>query len=174
MTKTRYEWRRRRVTNVSRATVQIAIEPTKPEAHIVHTGPYLNRFDQRALAWSLAEIATPYLSSEWRLWLCAAIGAGELEGALIALLDRCAELDIALPDNVSEHVHNWLAGYAGTDLAKKFALYPASAQYHDSHRGHLFCPGAFGYLTRDPWMSRSNCPAPGPGSHACVAVFQDD
>jgi hypothetical protein len=124
MTVTRYEWRRRRVATGSRAAAPKAIGQTKYEQHGFQSEPYLNRFGQRALAWILAEIATPYLSRERRLWLCASIGAGELESALVMLLDCCATRNVALPEDVLETVGKWLAGYAGTDVAVKFALYP--------------------------------------------------
>lgn len=84
---------------------------------------YLNRFEQRTLAWRLIDSAGPYLTDDDRTWLFVKIGAGELESALFALVGRCMRNEAVLPDDVTARLRDWLRGYAGTEVAAAFEPY---------------------------------------------------
>lgn len=75
----------------------------------------MNRADQGALAWALADSATVYLKPAARAWLCAKIGAGEHESAIRDLLVFYANADEELPCQLAAPVRAWIHGYAGTD-----------------------------------------------------------
>lgn len=84
---------------------------------------YVDRFEQRSLAWLLVDIAGGQLEPSARQWLNAKIGAGNLEDALIVLVGCCMRNDLRLPDDIAATVRNWVAGYAGTAVAEAFSAY---------------------------------------------------
>jgi hypothetical protein len=57
----------------------------------------MNRADEGALAWALADWATAFLNPADRAWLCAKIGAGEQDSAITDLLTFYANTDAELP-----------------------------------------------------------------------------
>lgn len=75
----------------------------------------MNRTDEGALAWALADSATSYLKPAARAWLCAKIGAGEHESAIKDLLVFYASADAELPCQLAGPIREWIHGYAGTD-----------------------------------------------------------
>jgi hypothetical protein len=84
---------------------------------------YVNRFEQRSLAWAMMDIALPYLTPEDRSWLCVKIGAGDLESALITLVGIGMRHGVPVPVNISAALHEWLRGYSGTEVAAAFEPY---------------------------------------------------
>ena len=75
----------------------------------------MNRTDEGALAWALADSATSYLKPAARAWLCTKIGAGEQESAIKDLLVFYANADAELPRQLAGPIREWIHGYAGTD-----------------------------------------------------------
>jgi hypothetical protein len=75
----------------------------------------MNRADEGALAWGLAESATAFLKRAERSLLCAKIGAGEQGSAIRDLLAFYANADAELPCELAARVRCWIQGYAGTD-----------------------------------------------------------
>ncbi|GAT02053.1 uncharacterized protein RMCFA_2165 [Mycolicibacterium fortuitum subsp. acetamidolyticum] len=74
----------------------------------------MNRSLELSLAWDLVESATRYLSPETRAWLCAHIGAGELDTAIRTVLPRLAAHKAELPEGVVVGLQDWLRGYEGS------------------------------------------------------------
>lgn len=77
-------------------------------------GVVVNRSLELSLAWDLVESATRYLSPETRAWLCAHIGAGELDTAIRTVLPRLAAHKAELPEGVVVGLQDWLRGYEGS------------------------------------------------------------
>jgi hypothetical protein len=75
----------------------------------------MNRADEGALAWALADSATAFLKRADRVRLCAKIGAGEQSSAIEDLLLFYANTDAELPCELAARVRAWIQGYAGTD-----------------------------------------------------------
>jgi hypothetical protein len=76
----------------------------------------MNRADEGALAWALANSATGFLRPGARAWLCAKIGAGEQEGAIRDLLSFYANSSKAeLPCELAGPIRAWIRGYVGSD-----------------------------------------------------------
>jgi hypothetical protein len=75
----------------------------------------MNRAEELALAWALADAATTLLRPDARTWLCAKIGAGEQESAIMDLLAVCARSRAELPPELAASVQTWIRGYAGSD-----------------------------------------------------------
>jgi hypothetical protein len=76
----------------------------------------MNRADEGALAWALANSATGFLRPGARAWLCAKIGAGEQEGAIRDLLTFYANNSKAeLPCELAAPIRAWIRGYVGSD-----------------------------------------------------------
>ncbi|BBX94145.1 hypothetical protein MBOE_57940 [Mycolicibacterium boenickei] len=73
----------------------------------------MNRAQEVSLAWDLLELATQYVSPDTRAWLCAHIGAGELDTAIRRVLSCLASHKAHVPQNVVADLQNWLAGYKG-------------------------------------------------------------
>ncbi len=88
---------------------------------------YVNRFEQRNLAWRLMDVVQASLDANARMSLHAQIGAGDLEGALFRLVGFCMRVDLRLPSEVTALLHSWARGYAGTDVATIFARYIGAA-----------------------------------------------
>lgn len=84
---------------------------------------YVNRFDQRRLAWSLVDVAAQHLVPDDRAWLCVKIGAGDVERALIRLVGTCMRHQVALPADVEATLRDWLPGYSGTEVSAAFESY---------------------------------------------------
>ncbi len=114
---------------------------------------YVNRFEQRSLAWSLVELAEPHLTPEDRTWLWVEIGAGDLESALFALVGRCLRSGAPLPPDVSAVLGDWLRGYAGTDVAAAFGSRIAPTQ-DAGNRSDPSQPGADAREVRGKFSSR--------------------
>ncbi|MDT5354391.1 MAG: hypothetical protein QOJ56_2923 [Mycobacterium sp.] len=76
----------------------------------------MNRADEGALAWALANSATRFLRPGARAWLCAKIGAGEQESAIRDLLTFYANNSKAeLPCELAAPIRAWIRGYVGSD-----------------------------------------------------------
>jgi hypothetical protein len=75
----------------------------------------MNRADETNLAWTLNDAASAFLSRDARLWLCVKIGAGELESAIIELLDGYVRHNAELPSELAAPVRAWIRGYLGSD-----------------------------------------------------------
>jgi hypothetical protein len=84
---------------------------------------YVNRFDQRSLAWTMAALAAPYLKPDDLTWLWVEIGAGDLESALVTLVGCCVRNDVRFPPNVATTLRGWLDGYSGTAVSAAFEPY---------------------------------------------------
>jgi hypothetical protein len=78
----------------------------------------LDRFGIRGLAWSLADSARPLLTRKERSWVCAKIGAGDLEDAILELLTCHAEVRAEISTALSMTVRSWLLGYSGTEFGR--------------------------------------------------------
>lgn len=74
----------------------------------------MNRAEEASLAWALADSAV-FLRADARTWVCAKIGAGDLDGAIGDLLDGFARYGTALPGELVVSLMDWLGGYSGTD-----------------------------------------------------------
>ncbi|MGV0739759.1 hypothetical protein ABQF35_25495 [Mycobacterium syngnathidarum] len=85
-------------------------------------GAFMTQVEQRALAWSLAEIAAPYLSRATASSLYAEIAVGDVPAAIVSLLD-CCHRHVELPDRLIDMVRNWIRGYAGTEFAAALRPY---------------------------------------------------
>jgi hypothetical protein len=75
----------------------------------------MNRADEGALAWALEKSATGFLRPGARAWLCAKIGAGEQESAIMDLLAFYANSNAELPCELAAPTRAWIRGYVGTD-----------------------------------------------------------
>ena len=76
----------------------------------------MNRADEGALAWALANSATGLLRPGARAWLCAKIGAGEQASAIRDLLTFYANNSKAeLPCELAAPIRVWIRGYVGSD-----------------------------------------------------------
>jgi hypothetical protein len=75
----------------------------------------MNRVDERALAWALADSATGFLKCGDRALLCAKIGAGEQDSAIRDLLVFYANTGAELPSTLAAQVRTWIQGYAGSE-----------------------------------------------------------
>lgn len=75
----------------------------------------MNRTDEVALAWALADSAAAHLKPTARTRLCTKIGAGELENAIKDLLVFYANAEAELPCQLAGPIQAWINGYAGTD-----------------------------------------------------------
>lgn len=78
-------------------------------------GSGVNRADESLLAWALANSARRFLDPTAYSWLCAKIGAGEQESAILDLLRWHAASRAELPADVADRLHDWLRGYVGSD-----------------------------------------------------------
>jgi hypothetical protein len=75
----------------------------------------MNRTDEGALAWDLADSASVFLKPAYRARLCAKIGAGEQDSAIKDLLTFYANTDAELPCELAARVRTWIQGYARSD-----------------------------------------------------------
>lgn len=75
----------------------------------------MNRADEGALAWALADSATTFLSSIDHAWLCTKIGVGEWDSAIRDLLVFYANTDAELPCELAAQIRAWIQGYSGSD-----------------------------------------------------------
>jgi hypothetical protein len=75
----------------------------------------MNRADEGALAWALANSAAGFLRPGARAWLCAKIGAGEQESAIGDLLTFYANSNAELPCELAAPIRAWIRGYVGSD-----------------------------------------------------------
>ncbi|BCP14140.1 hypothetical protein MINTM021_10490 [Mycobacterium paraintracellulare] len=75
----------------------------------------MNRADEGALAWTLADSATVFLKPADRARLCAKIGAGAQGSAIKDLLVFYANSGTELPCELAARVRAWIQGYAGSD-----------------------------------------------------------
>lgn len=75
----------------------------------------MNRADEGALAWALANSARAFLRPGARAWLCAKIGAGEHESAIRDLLSFYANGEAQLPRELAPPIRAWIRGYVGSD-----------------------------------------------------------
>jgi hypothetical protein len=81
----------------------------------------MNRADERALAWALADTAGPRLSVEARVRLNMEIGAGELDVAITNLMAFYGRTGTAIPRDLAVALNAWIFGYTGS---------PAEAHLH--------------------------------------------
>jgi hypothetical protein len=75
----------------------------------------MNRADEGALAWALANSVTRFLRPGARAWLCAKIGAGDQDRAIRDLLTFYANSKVELPDELAGPIRAWIRGYVGSD-----------------------------------------------------------
>lgn len=75
----------------------------------------MNRADEGALAWALANSVTRFLRPGARAWLCAKIGAGDQDRAIRDLLTFYANSKVELPYELAGPIRAWIRGYVGTD-----------------------------------------------------------
>jgi hypothetical protein len=75
----------------------------------------VNRVDVEALAWSLADAASTLMNRADRTRLCAKIGAGEQDSAILDVLARYANANAELPFALALPIQKWIDGYAGSD-----------------------------------------------------------
>lgn len=82
----------------------------------------MNRADERALAWDLADAAAPYLSTAARVRLNMMIGAGEFDGAVLELLAFYAHTGTAISGGLFNALEAWVFGYTGTAAGERLRL----------------------------------------------------
>jgi hypothetical protein len=70
--------------------------------------------DETQLAWALADIANPYLSTAERHDIHIAIGIGETLAAICCLTGALDRHDLALPAALIDCFTRWLDTYAGS------------------------------------------------------------
>jgi hypothetical protein len=75
----------------------------------------MNRAQESALVWALADCASAHLHQQARARLCVKIGAGEQEGVMMDLLQWYARNNIELPSGLADGVRSWIGGYSGSD-----------------------------------------------------------
>ena len=75
----------------------------------------MDRAQEWALAWDLMDVAAPVMQPDVKVWLCAKIGAGEVESAIDDTLRYCATHRIEISEGLSERLRAWADGYAATD-----------------------------------------------------------
>jgi hypothetical protein len=75
----------------------------------------MNRAEELSLAWALVDSAPRFLHPATRAWLCATIGAGELESAVKELLVCYSANNAELPWELAADLRTWLHGYRGSD-----------------------------------------------------------
>lgn len=75
----------------------------------------MNRAEESSLAWALADSAV-FLRADARAWLCAKIGAGDLDSAIRDLLHGFVRHGAELPRELAVELTDWLRGYSGSDF----------------------------------------------------------
>jgi hypothetical protein len=75
----------------------------------------MDRTEEAALAWALADSTAEFVDPNVRAWLCAKIGADEKATAISELLACYARSDAELPYDLATRVLAWIRGYRGTD-----------------------------------------------------------
>jgi hypothetical protein len=75
----------------------------------------MNRAEEASLAWALVESAV-FLRADARAWVCAKIGAGDLDSSIRDLLDGFGRYGAALPGELVISLMDWLGGYSGSDV----------------------------------------------------------
>ena len=76
----------------------------------------MNRADERALAWALADAAAASLPVEARVQLNIKLGAGELTSAITDLLTFYAGSETPISLELIGALDVWIGGYQGTDV----------------------------------------------------------
>lgn len=75
----------------------------------------MNRVNEGALAWALADSAAACLKPAERGWVYAKIAAGEQDRAIRDLLGFYANTDTVLPCELAAPILAWIQGYSGTN-----------------------------------------------------------
>ncbi len=96
----------------------------------------MDRAELTSLAWALADVAKPFTRRSTRVWLHAAIGAGEIEGAITSLLQNFSRNHTALPIELAAQLRRWIAGYAGSDTEQTLQGLAATIPVHISDGPH--------------------------------------
>ncbi|MDF3342206.1 hypothetical protein P3H80_32625 [Mycolicibacterium septicum] len=81
---------------------------------------YVNHYQETTLAWSLAELAAARLPRGRRAQVFARIGAGDVQPAILSLLECCHRHGVPVPLQVWMSLRDWLDGYAGTEVEATF------------------------------------------------------
>lgn len=84
---------------------------------------YLTRDEQRALAWSLIELTRPHLPRRERTRLVTMLGAGDVERALLDVVDDCTKVDVEVPTSLIGPLDDWARGYRGTPLERTLRVH---------------------------------------------------
>ncbi len=108
-------WRCRSVSAPLPATVDTRFVSRQSPCGASYEADFLvNRSQELSLAWDLVDSATQYVRPDTRAWLCAHIGAGELDTAIRTVLPRLAAHKAELPEGVVVGLQEWLRGYEGS------------------------------------------------------------
>jgi len=75
----------------------------------------VNSADAGTLAWALADSAKTFMNSADRTMVCAKIGAGEQDSAIMDVLAIYENTEAELPFELAAPIRKWIEGYAGSD-----------------------------------------------------------
>jgi hypothetical protein len=75
----------------------------------------MKREQEWSFLWALVDSAAEYMRPDAHVRLCAKIGAGEHDSAIVDLLVFYANRRAALPYEFAAPIRSWIRGYAGTD-----------------------------------------------------------
>jgi hypothetical protein len=75
----------------------------------------MNRAQEWTFLWALADSVAQYWRPEAHARLCAKIGAGELDSAIMDLLVFYANGRAVLPYEFAAPIRAWMRGYEGTE-----------------------------------------------------------
>lgn len=76
----------------------------------------MNRAEQTSFAWALADAAKPFTGRSARAWLHAEIGAGDLDAAIVTLLNGFLDSNRRLPVDLAATLRAWIFGYSGSEV----------------------------------------------------------
>jgi hypothetical protein len=93
----------------------------------------MNRADERALAWALADAAAPYLPREARVRLSMKIGAGELDGAIVDLLTFYGHTETRISLELIAPLDVWIFGYRGPAADQRNPIQQATKTWLEVH-----------------------------------------
>ncbi|OMC33113.1 hypothetical protein A5742_14545 [Mycolicibacterium fortuitum] len=75
----------------------------------------VNNSEVHDFLWALVDAANPFMTEEARAWMYVKIGAGEIESAILALLQSFVRNDTAVPPAVVARLWAWIGGFTGSD-----------------------------------------------------------
>ena len=77
---------------------------------------------ENALAWALADAASPCFTNDEHIVIFTALGAGESHQAIVRILRAAARTRHPLPSGLITQLAQWLDGYAGHSFERRIRV----------------------------------------------------